>query len=104
MRLDLYLDLCDSLYDDYLVDLAMTREEKTNCLLYSLDSMATGFFRWASDGIRHGATRLHRKPVTEMGSLKPKATVLGAVGGSAITVTAEESLQLPRGQREAQVS
>jgi hypothetical protein len=34
MRLDLYLELCDSLYDDYLVDHAITREEKltTSCI------------------------------------------------------------------------
>jgi oligoendopeptidase F len=40
------LEAAQTLYDDYLVDHAATRQEKITYLLYSLDSQAKGFFRW----------------------------------------------------------
>lgn len=40
------LEAAQTLYDDYLVDHAATRQEKIAYLLYSLDSQLKGFFRW----------------------------------------------------------
>jgi oligoendopeptidase F len=40
------LEAAQTLYDDYLVDRAATRQEKITYLLYSLDSQLKGLFRW----------------------------------------------------------